>query len=1191
MKFDKKYLILLIIFLLSISAAHASDLNKTDTDINSSDTILKNQNISHEVNQTLSSGKIKTELKIQPVEDIKTSDTLSLNVTLTSAPEGLADLYINQNFFQNVYLNSGTTVLNMSYFEAGRYNISIIYPGNSLYESSQDSVIFNVEKTQAYINVSCKNISSGDDEIITIEVSPDNFHSEIILSINNVNQSIVLTKRITPITISRLNNGTYDVKVYFNGNNRFYKTTASSSFTVFRSKSSLNVTIEKNDLTGQIVVKTNSSKCTGDIDLFINKKLYSGKLYGGAATFDVDFFTGSNYIYINYGGDEFYDGSDWNTTIGNPVNPFLISYDVNSYEYNNFTYKVILCEENGMAMAGRNVIIKFLNETYSIKTDAEGISKLTLNLKEGNYSITSIYENISLTTKITIQKIRFNVRVNDSIYLQDNTITAEFEKNITGLINFKINNIFTSVEIKNNTAVLDIKNLTCGNYTVEAYYSNRYFNSSSIFKSFKILKANFTPSLTIQGLDIGDDTTITLDVLSEMNGMITFIVDEINYEKQVYQNNVNLTLSNLSAGYHNLSIIYSKDSNFNDFIINKKFSIRSQKTNLILIATNETYLNYTTFIAYVNADARGNIEFSTDNVKKIIEIINGTATWRFNGLNSGNYTLNAKYSGDDSYISTQNSTNFEIKKANSQITLYVNDIYLDQNIRIYADLSPNATGFVSYSMEGYYSPRNKTANNGSSSWLISPLEYGEYVVFAKYYGDSNYFPSNTTYILNVTQYRSILSINFDNTRTNERVIAIIKLFNDKGIGLTDSVNLTINGISYSIKTRRGEGTLVIGKLNEGNYTYSAYYAGNNKYKESSINGIFEVYDSLMKVNIEVKNITGYFGKTETLKIYLTDSNGKYIVNENIQLSINNDTYYLMTDASGLATLDIDYPIGHYDVLINFNQTDKYYPCQCKANIEILSTVTSYNLTKLYGSDEQYIAIFTDMNGNALANTKVTFTLLGKSYFFQTAPNGMIKIDINLQPGSYTITAINPVSNEKIINKIFIYSYIMKNKDITMYYGANKKYTIEIYDNTGKKVGKGVNVVVTVNSKIYNLKTDENGVVSLKINFKPKTYTISAIYNNFKVTNRLIVKPLLSGKNLIVKKGNYFKFKAKLVNSKNEPAKSKKLTFKFRGKKYVAKTNKKGIAAIKIKLKLKVGTYKIKTAYGKNTITNKIKIIK
>ena len=50
------------------------------------------------------------------------------------------------------------------------------------------------------------------------------------------------------------------------------------------------------------------------------------------------------------------------------------------------------------------------------------------------------------------------------------------------------------------------------------------------------------------------------------------------------------------------------------------------------------------------------------------------------------------------------------------------------------------------------------------------------------------------------------------------------------------------------------------------------------------------------------------------------------------------------------------------------------------------------------------------------------------------------------------------------------------------------------------------------------------------------------------------------------------------------------TFKIKGKKYTAKTNKKGVATVTIK-NLKVGKYRIASSYGGCTIKNIIKIKK
>ena len=68
------------------------------------------------------------------------------------------------------------------------------------------------------------------------------------------------------------------------------------------------------------------------------------------------------------------------------------------------------------------------------------------------------------------------------------------------------------------------------------------------------------------------------------------------------------------------------------------------------------------------------------------------------------------------------------------------------------------------------------------------------------------------------------------------------------------------------------------------------------------------------------------------------------------------------------------------------------------------------------------------------------------------------------------------------------------------------------------------------------------------------------------------------------------FLASLFITGSPILKNKKITFKFKGKKYTAKTNKKGIATLSLK-SLKVGKYTITSTYGGCTVKNTIQIKK
>ena len=174
------------------------------------------------------------------------------------------------------------------------------------------------------------------------------------------------------------------------------------------------------------------------------------------------------------------------------------------------------------------------------------------------------------------------------------------------------------------------------------------------------------------------------------------------------------------------------------------------------------------------------------------------------------------------------------------------------------------------------------------------------------------------------------------------------------------------------------------------------------------------------------------------------------------------------------------------------------------------------------------------------NTQVFFKILGKTYNYTTLPNGVIRLNIDLNPGTYSITAINPVSGENKINKITIFNKLMGNKDVTNYFGAKSTYKVRAYDETGKVVGAGKLVIFKVNGKKYKVKTDKKGYATLSIKLNPKQYIVTAQFNGTKVSNKITVKPVLTTKITSNKKTKKTKFSAKLLNSKGKILKGKKI---------------------------------------------------
>lgn len=169
--------------------------------------------------------------------------------------------------------------------------------------------------------------------------------------------------------------------------------------------------------------------------------------------------------------------------------------------------------------------------------------------------------------------------------------------------------------------------------------------------------------------------------------------------------------------------------------------------------------------------------------------------------------------------------------------------------------------------------------------------------------------------------------------------------------------------------------------------------------------------------------------------------------------------------------------------------------------------------------------------------------------------------------------------------------LTENKNIVMNYNDGTTYTVKVYGFNGKPVGKNEYVEIKIGKKTYERFTDKNSRVTLKINDLPGKYMITAIYEGVNVQNTLVINHMVSLKKVNVKKSAE---KLVLTAKLKKAFKGKQIVFKFNGKKYKAKTDKKGVAKVTVKSdvlsKLKVGkkvTYQ--ASYLKDTVKQSVKV--
>lgn len=167
-------------------------------------------------------------------------------------------------------------------------------------------------------------------------------------------------------------------------------------------------------------------------------------------------------------------------------------------------------------------------------------------------------------------------------------------------------------------------------------------------------------------------------------------------------------------------------------------------------------------------------------------------------------------------------------------------------------------------------------------------------------------------------------------------------------------------------------------------------------------------------------------------------------------------------------------------------------------------------------------------------------------------------------------------------------------DSEVYYGSYFQAKVNYPEGT---VAKGVYVTFKINGKYYKeVKTDKKGYAKVKITKAPGDYTVSIRALGETASDTLTVTSILDLEKVPVKRSaKKLVLKATLKKGKKAIV-GKKVTFKFNGKTYSAKTDKKGVAKITVKKsalkKLKAGKkVKYQATYGNCVVKYSVKIEK
>ena len=289
-----------------------------------------------------------------------------------------------------------------------------------------------------------------------------------------------------------------------------------------------------------------------------------------------------------------------------------------------------------------------------------------------------------------------------------------------------------------------------------------------------------------------------------------------------------------------------------------------------------------------------------------------------------------------------------------------------------------------------------------------------------------------------------------------------------------SVIINIGGVNYTRVTDDNGMASIAVNLNPGKYSVTTYY--NYNLNAISLNSSLEVLPTLMG-----EDLVKFYRNGTKYQTLCLDGNGNPLINENITFNINGVFYTRKTNESGIASLNINLNSGEYIITaIHKNGLMQ------SNNIKVLPSLNGSDVVKFYKNDTHYYATFFDSQGNPLANENVTFNINGVFYQRVTDNNGISRLNINLIPNNYILTAIHPVNGEMFSNNVTVLPTLIA-LDVA---SENKStcFDVILLKNDGN-ISANANMTIKVDDTVYNVTTDDNGMACLELNLSRGIHSV------------------------------------------------------------------------------------------------------
>jgi len=750
-----------------------------------------------------------------------------------------------------------------------------------------------------------------------------------------------------------------------------------------------------------------------------------------------------------------------------------------------------------------NIVLDY-GETKNVTVTTTGATGITAKIDGNNVTVINNYTiqipvldagtyNLTVTTipdydhnpvtkevNITVNKVNSTLTVSDIVF--DYGSSGSTVVSLTGAdgVNATVVGQPKTV-VKVNGTNITVSDLDAGTYTLTVTaIADKNHNNITKNATITVNKVNATLTVNDIVLDYGESKNIT--VAAEGATGITAKIDGVD----VTVNNYTIPISGLGAGNYTLTVTTIADKNHNP--ITKEANITVNKLSTEIILANETLDlkvgDEVPVLVNLTPAGAGNLTFTSSDEDIVFVEDNVTIV----ANSQGQAIITVSFAGNENYTAAENKTitvNVALNDASVSVENDTLNLKVDETYVINATIKPDTI-----MLKIKYTSSNESVATVDKNGIVTAVGEGTAIITLEV-GDNEIYAKNSTTV----------TVNVKDNTINVSALDVTKYYNGTEsfvVIVTDSRNnplanqsviINVAGVNYT-RTTDANGTASIAiSLISGQYNVTTIVGNNTVYSTVTVLPTVNATD-LVKV---FRNATQFYA---TFK----DSKGNYLADGTmVRFNINGVMYdRKISGNNGLAKLNINLEQGQYIITSMNLETGE----NAANNVTVISRlIENKELVKYYRNATQYTVKVIGDDGNPVgAGESVTFNINGVIYTRQTNESGIAKLNINLHPGDYIITA--EYKDCRVSNNIKVLP-VLTADDLTKKYGTPDQFIATLVDGQGNPFA-GETVQFNVNGIFYNRVTDSNGQSKLNIRLMPGKYVITSSYNGTNIANTITI---------------------------------------------------------------------------------------